>query len=142
MKPRLSPAELMRHVKNSKLFDRVVGKVNILSLSNGNGLAEFKVDEEHTNVAGQLHSGFIATLADYMSSFSFSTHELGNNYHVSIDMQLSFYESQAAKLGDVVEIQAKTLKSGHSIAYLEVLLKNKTTGELLAKVNHNMYILH
>ncbi|XP_066253753.1 acyl-coenzyme A thioesterase 13-like [Euwallacea similis] len=141
LKPRLAPAELMQHVRKSKLFDRVLEKVNIISLKDGNGLAEFTVQEEHTNHKGELHSGFVCSVADYLSSYSFSTHELGNNYHVSIDMQITFYKPPA-KMGDEIEVVSKTLRGGHSIAFLEVLLKNKNTGQLLVKGNHNMYLLH
>ncbi|XP_066139142.1 acyl-coenzyme A thioesterase 13-like isoform X2 [Euwallacea fornicatus] len=141
LKPRVTPTELMQHVRKSKLFDRVLGKVNIISLKNGDGLAEFTVQEEHTNRKGELHPGFVCSVADYLSSYSFSTHELGNNYHVSVDMQLTFYKPPA-RMGDEVEVISKTLHGGHSITFLEVLLKNKNTGQLLAKGNHNMYLLH
>lgn len=52
-----------------------------------------------------------------------------------------FYASPA-KIGDQIEVQAKTLRGGHSIAFLEVLMKNRSTGDILVKGNHNMFILH
>ncbi|ENN70188.1 hypothetical protein D910_08552 [Dendroctonus ponderosae] len=140
LKPRVTPKELMEHLKHSKIFDRVTKKVNFLSFENGNGLAEFSVEEEHTNSMGQLHTGFASMLADIVSSYSFSTHEQGNNYHVSIDMKLLFYKTQT-KIGDEVQVRAKTLRADKSVAFLEIALKNKTTDSLIATGNHDMFIL-
>lgn len=116
LKPRVSAAEMMQHVKNSKLFDRVlskvlvyfyklylyegcnltlwktnilIAKVKVLSIENGTGHGEFTVEQEHINSQGELHPSFIITVGDNFSSYAFSTHKLGNNYHVSIDMQVA-----------------------------------------------------
>ncbi|KAH1028870.1 hypothetical protein HUJ05_002192 [Dendroctonus ponderosae] len=108
LKPRVTPKELMEHLKHSKIFDRVTKKVNFLSFENGNGLAEFSVEEEHTNSMGQLHTGF--------------------------------YKTQT-KIGDEVQVRAKTLRADKSVAFLEIALKNKTTDSLIATGNHDMFIL-
>lgn len=46
-----------------------------------------------------------------------------------------------AKLGDLIVVEARTLRAGSSIAFLEVLMKNKETGDLIMKGIHNMFIL-
>lgn len=61
----------------------------MLSLENGAGHAEFTVEGEHTNSQGELHPGFIMTVGDNLTGYAFSTHEYGNNNHVSIDIQLA-----------------------------------------------------
>jgi len=47
---------------------------------------------------------------------------------------------KAAKEGDLVEIVAKTLKAGKNLAFLEVELKNKATGDLIAKGSHTKFV--
>lgn len=64
--------------------------MKIVSVGKGSGLAEFTVEEEHTNSMGHLNTGFAAGVTDLLSSFAFSSHELGNNYHVSVDMNFSY----------------------------------------------------
>ncbi|XP_076251484.1 acyl-coenzyme A thioesterase 13-like [Rhynchophorus ferrugineus] len=140
-RPRMSAQELMSHIKNTKIFDRVLSKVNILSVEKGSGLAEFIVEEEHTNSMGQLNTGFTVALTDFLTSFSFSSHEFGNNYHVSVDMNFSFYKPEA-KLGDIIVVEAKTIKAGRSMGFAEVIMKNKNTGDLIMKGIHNMFVLN
>lgn len=48
---------------------------------------------------------------------------------------------KGATIGDVIEIDANTLRAGKKIANLEVLIKNKATGELLVKGAQTKYIL-
>ncbi|XP_060525279.1 putative esterase F42H10.6 [Cylas formicarius] len=113
--------------------------VNFQSIDHGNALADFIVEEEHTNPLGTLHGGFSATLVDSVSSFALSTHDKVGCPHVSVDIHLTYYSS--ANVGDHVEIEANTIKAGRSMAFLEVLIKNKNTGVLLLRGLHSKYLM-
>ena len=47
---------------------------------------------------------------------------------------------KGAKIGDSVLIEAKTVKAGKKIAFLEVDIKNKETGEVLVQGTHTKYV--
>ena len=53
-------------------------------------------------------------------------------------MDLSYMKG--AKIGDEILIDAKLLRKGRTLAFLEVELRNKITNELLVKGNHTKYI--
>lgn len=57
-------------------------------------------------------------------------------------MKLYFYRYiKGAKVGDEIEINANTVKVGKSLAFLEVLIKNKQTGDILVKGSHTKFLL-
>jgi acyl-coenzyme A thioesterase 13 len=47
---------------------------------------------------------------------------------------------KAAREGDTIVIDAKTLKAGRSLAFLEVNIKNKGTGDIIATGSHTKFI--
>lgn len=57
---------------------------------------------------------------------------------VSVDMHLSYLK--AARLGEVVLIEADTIKSGRKMAFLECVLKHKKDGSVIAKGSHTKYV--
>ncbi|CAG9768780.1 unnamed protein product [Ceutorhynchus assimilis] len=135
----LTPKELMQHLKTTKGFNRLIDKVKIISLENGNGLAEFTIEEEHTNSMGHLNTGCVAHVSDMLSSFAVSTHKLGNanNFHVSVNMNFELCNPKV-KIGDQVQVHTKLLSWCHTLAFLEILWKNKSTGDIVVKGHHNM----
>lgn len=48
---------------------------------------------------------------------------------------------KGALVGDEIVIDAKTLKSGKTLAFLEVLITNKKSGELLVKGSHTKFLI-
>ena len=126
-------------------------------------MASLKVEEEHTNKGnkaaffslfyfslkmvlffscnegGTLHGGLSATLVDTISTLALTLPDGQNfSYGVSVNMDLSYMK--AAKLGEEVLIEAKVLKRGRTLAFLEVELRNKVTNELLVKGSHTKFI--
>ncbi|KRT81508.1 hypothetical protein AMK59_5515 [Oryctes borbonicus] len=124
---------------NSKGFDTHCHAVKILTAGNGSIKAELKVANEHVNILGGLHGGYTATLVDVISSLGLLSHEKGLKPSVSVNMNINYLSG--AKEGDTVEIFANTLKVGKSLAFLQVELKNKATGVLLAKGSHTKFLL-
>ena len=51
-----------------------------------------------------------------------------------------FSSAQAAKLGEQIEIEAKTVRKGRTLAFLECEIRNAETGTILVKGNHTKFI--
>nr|CAH7744352.1 unnamed protein product [Callosobruchus chinensis] len=135
----LTVNHLMNMLKNSHRFDRVIKDAVLKVLKDGQCVAELKVAEEHTNPMGGLHGGCSATLVDNISSFAFLSHEKGGAASVSVDMHMTYMKG--AVVGDTIEIDARTKRVGKTLAFLEVDIRNKDTGDLLVKGTHTKYIL-
>lgn len=48
---------------------------------------------------------------------------------------------KGGKIGDDLLIDVKTVRCGKTLAFLDVFIKNKATGDLLVKGSHTKYIL-
>ncbi|RZC32282.1 4HBT domain containing protein, partial [Asbolus verrucosus] len=113
--------------------------IKITSVGEGRCSAELKVEDDHVNVMGGLHGGMSATLVDCMTSYALLS-KLGPTVrHVSSDIHISFLKG--AKINDDLQINASVIKSGKSLAFLQAEIKNKTTGDMLAKCSHTKFIL-
>nr|CAD7402127.1 unnamed protein product [Timema cristinae] len=110
--------------------------VEVLSAGEGRCLAQLVVAEEHQNTFGTLHGGFTATVVDEVSTLALMTTGSGHP-GVSVDLNVSYLK--AANLGDKILIDAKTLKAGKRLAFLEVEIK-KESGELIAKGSHTKFV--
>ncbi|XP_075234378.1 acyl-coenzyme A thioesterase 13-like isoform X2 [Lycorma delicatula] len=123
-------------VMGSKRFDRVLGKVKIISARDGKCTAEMTVEEEHTNRNGTLHGGYTAIIVDVITSLALYTSKpvVG----VSVNMHISYLK--AASLGDQILIEAKTNKLGRTLAFLDVVIKKKEGGDLIATGSHTTFV--
>ncbi|XP_050306461.1 acyl-coenzyme A thioesterase 13-like [Anthonomus grandis grandis] len=135
----LTVAQLNKIFRAAKNFDRVLNKVTVTSLGNGKCTAEMKVEEEHSNALGGLHGGLSATLVDCISTYALVTHKYGAVPNVSVHINTEYLKG--AKIGDEIEISADTLKVGKTLAFLEVLIKEKKTGALLVKGSHTKFLI-
>ncbi|XP_069701571.1 acyl-coenzyme A thioesterase 13-like [Periplaneta americana] len=118
-------------------FDKVLEKVKIVNAGEGRLQAELVLGSEHLNLKGTLHGGMTATLVDVMPSMGFMTHQRGV-IGTTLDLRISYLK--AAKEGETVIIDCNTLKAGKTLAFLDVEIKKKQTGELIAKGFHTKYI--
>ena len=121
-------------------------------------MASLRVEEEHCNKGrsyisrlckvhffnvtstlsgGTLHGGLSATIIDSISTLAL-TSDQNFSYGVSVNMDISYIK--AAKLGEEVLIEAKVLKRGKTLAFLDCELRNKATGDLLVKGSHTKFI--
>ncbi|CAH0554024.1 unnamed protein product [Brassicogethes aeneus] len=135
----LSAAQWTKYFQTTKCFEKALQKVKVITVENGTAQAELKVEEEHTNVMGGLHGGLSATLVDCISSYALLSDKNGGTASVSVDLHTTYLKG--AKIGDEILIDAKTIRAGKTLAFLEVLIKNKATGDLLVKGSHTKYIL-
>ncbi|KAJ7991942.1 hypothetical protein DPEC_G00289090 [Dallia pectoralis] len=129
--------QIFRVMLDTRGFDRVLSKVDIVTASPGKVVCEFKVEEEHTNRGGTLHGGLTATLVDIISTTAIMYSERGAP-GVSVDMNITYMN--AAKLGEDVLITAQVLKQGRSLAFATVDLTNKSSGKLIAQGRHTKHL--
>ncbi|CAG9858164.1 unnamed protein product [Phyllotreta striolata] len=126
-------------LETTKRFNKCLKAINLVELGKGRCTATLKVKEEHTNSMGTMQAGFAASLVDTISSHALFTHEKGNHPSVSVNINVSYLKG--IKEGEEILIEADTLKVGKTMAFLQVLIKNKINGNLLVKGEHTMFLL-
>ncbi|XP_036621961.1 acyl-coenzyme A thioesterase 13 [Trichosurus vulpecula] len=129
--------EVLKVFGESSGFDRVLGKVKVLSASPEKVVCEMKVEEEHLNRIGSLHGGLTATLVDVISTLALINTERGKP-GVSVDINITYLSP--AKVGEEVVIAAHILKQGKTLAFASVDLTNKATGKLIAQGRHTKHL--
>ncbi|XP_069701581.1 acyl-coenzyme A thioesterase 13-like [Periplaneta americana] len=129
--------KLLKKTVSTKGFDRVLEKVKILNAGEGRLHAELVLGSEHHNPMGTLHGGLTATLVDALPTLSFMTHQ-GGVMGPTVNLNISYMKT--AKEGDTIVIDSNTLKAGKALAFFEVEIRKKQTGELIAKGFHTKYI--
>ncbi|KAI5647046.1 thioesterase superfamily domain-containing protein [Phthorimaea operculella] len=132
-------AELFtKAVATTKCFDQHLSKVKVICCDKGKMVTELKVGPEHLNQRGTLHGGFIAHLVDAVSTYALTANDNVDTRGVSIDLSVSYFT--AAREGDNIEVEAITKKLGKKIAFLEVEVRLKETGQVLASGRHTKYV--
>ncbi|XP_023931962.1 acyl-coenzyme A thioesterase 13 isoform X2 [Lingula anatina] len=129
--------QVLRQVLNLLTKGSGFDQMRLISGGDGKCQCELTVEEEHTNRGGTLHGGMTATLVDSVSTVALMTTGPGLP-GVSVDMNVTFMKS--AKIGDDVIIDASTLKVGKTLAFLNVDLKLKKDGSLIAQGRHTKYL--
>jgi len=106
------------------------------------------ISEEHINSKGTLHGGFTATLVDGMSSLSLISSLLSpsppvdqSSFPGAVSVELSVSYLNPVKTGETIVIEAETIKQGKTIAFLDVKIRNKSNGKLIATGKHTKFIL-
>jgi len=111
--------------------------LKVVSGSPGTCILSMTVDTPHTNLGGTMHGGFSAHLVDSITTAALMTNE-GGLPGVSVDLHMTYMK--AAKLGEQIEIEARTVKKGRTLAFLECEIRNAETGAILVKGNHTKFI--
>ncbi|MCD7454560.1 hypothetical protein HAX54_025218 [Datura stramonium] len=101
----------------------------------GQVFCTFRVPPRLTDRQGKLASGAIANLVDEVGGAVVYVEGLPMN--VSVDMSISFLSS--AKADDELEIIGRVLGQKGGYSGTSVLVKNKTTGELIAEGRHSLF---
>ncbi|XP_037084960.1 acyl-coenzyme A thioesterase 13-like [Pollicipes pollicipes] len=111
--------------------------VVVVAAEPGQLKAQFTVAEEHLNAGGTLHGGYTAYLVDVLSTAALMTVP-PNLAGVSVDLSVAYMK--AAKAGDVVTVDALTLKVGRQLGFSSVDLRNDA-GQLLAQGKHTKFLI-
>ncbi|CAD7080781.1 unnamed protein product [Hermetia illucens] len=130
---------VFEEVAKSKGFSNCLRNFRVTGGGDGSCVAEFTVAEEHLNPAGGLHGGLIATIIDNVSTYALMTKERPTEATgATVDLHVSYMK--AARLGDEVIVDAKAIRAGKLLAYLECELRHKKDGSLIAKGTQTKYV--
>ncbi|KAG6571321.1 Acyl-coenzyme A thioesterase 13, partial [Cucurbita argyrosperma subsp. argyrosperma] len=103
----------------------------------GRIVCSLKVPARLLNENNSLHGGASASLVDCIGSVALKT--LGaNTTGVSLEINLSYLD--AAYLDEEIEIDAKVLRLGKTIAVINVELRRKGNGKIIAQGRHTKYL--
>jgi len=129
---------VINKVANSKGFGRNMKNVRVLSAGDGKCKAQFTVSEEHLNEGGFLHGGFTSTIIDCISSYAVMTCKTEPPPGVSVDLHVTFLK--AAFPGEVVTVDAKTVRAGNTLAFLAVELTKNDGKDVVARGQHTKFL--
>merc|ERR1719365_119790 len=118
-------------------LDKALQGCKVVSASPGQCIVSMVVKEEHMNRAGTMHGGFSAHLVDSISTLALLTVGDDPRPGVSVDMNMTYMKPAA--LGEEIFVEAKTLRSGKTLAFLECEIRNQKQ-QLLVKGSHTKYV--
>lgn len=95
----------------------------------------FKVPPRLTGRDGKLASGAIVNLVDCVGNTV--AHKKGETIKLSVDMSISYLSP--AKVGDDLEIVSRFLGQKGGYCGTIIIVKNKTTGEIVAEGRHSLF---
>uniref|UniRef100_A0A1I8B8S6 Acyl-coenzyme A thioesterase 13 n=1 Tax=Meloidogyne hapla TaxID=6305 RepID=A0A1I8B8S6_MELHA len=119
-------------------FNRIMKGINILSSNNGKLTAEFTVTEEHVNDKGTIYGGLLAALVDVLTATCVKL-LLPESRIVSIELSVSYLS--AAKIGEIVFIEANCVKAGKSIAFTNSSFRRRSDNSLIITAKQQLAIL-
>ncbi|KAH8373984.1 hypothetical protein KR200_006851 [Drosophila serrata] len=117
-------------------FDRVLRMIKLTEGGDGHCLGEFTVQKEHLNRDGVMHGGLTGTIVDNVTSYAM----ISKGKHPGVTANLSVSYVTPANLGDVLEVEAKTVRAGNKMAYLDLVIRRKSDGRVIAKGGQVKYI--
>ncbi|KOX69439.1 Acyl-coenzyme A thioesterase 13 [Melipona quadrifasciata] len=84
-----------------------------------------------------MHGGFTSTLIDCVSTYAVMTQ--GNNSPgVSVDLNVTFMKP--ALPGDLITVDAKTVRSGKTLAFLAVDITKNEGKDIIAHGRHTKFV--
>ncbi|KAK9877041.1 hypothetical protein WA026_016070 [Henosepilachna vigintioctopunctata] len=137
---RLTAEYIKNYLRDTKNYEQQFKNLKIITMEKGTCIAEMDVEERHTNAMRTLHGGCTATLVDSLSSYGLSSLEKGNVAHVSVNLNIRYM--QGGEVGKKIVIESVTTKCGKNLAFLDVTIKDKESGRILAKGEHTKYLLN
>ncbi|KYN39976.1 Acyl-coenzyme A thioesterase 13 [Trachymyrmex septentrionalis] len=129
---------VLEKVANGKGFGRCMKNIKLLSAGDGKCKAQFTVAEEHLNIGGFLHGGFTATVIDCVSTYALMTHKYDPPPGVSVDLHVTFLK--AAFPGEIVTVDAKTIRTGKNLGFLAVELTKNDGKDIVARGQQTKYL--
>lgn len=99
-------------------FDRALEGIRLTDLGEGTATAEIDVVKGVMNWVGTLHGGAIATLVDDVGTVAIMSADREGRPGVTTDLNVSYFAAGPA--GARVQIEGRVLKSGRTLAFVEV----------------------
>lgn len=126
----LPPDDPRRELFGKHGFDLALPGMELGKVEGNLAEVSLPVTEQVANMVGTLHGGAIATLVDVAGTIAIMAADHESRPGVTTDLNVSYFA--AGRLGDTVRAEAKALKSGKTLAFVEVELLNQD-GKLLAQ---------
>ncbi|MBL4847442.1 MAG: PaaI family thioesterase [Planctomycetes bacterium] len=108
-------------------FDTSLPGVELVSIGEGQAEVRMLVQDSVQNWYGTLHGGAIATLVDNVGTLAIMAADREGRAGVTTDLNVSYFS--AAPSGSVIRVAGRTVKSGLTLAFVEVDLFLETEGE-------------
>jgi acyl-coenzyme A thioesterase 13 len=112
-------------------FDRSLTGIELLAVEGGKARARLPVSEAVQNPLGALHGGAVATLVDVVGTLAIMSADRDQRPGVSTDLNVSWFSP--APGGATVLVEATVLKSGRTLAFVQVDLRRENDGVLVAQ---------
>jgi acyl-coenzyme A thioesterase 13 len=90
------------------------------------------------NPGGSLHGGYLAAIADDLTTYALMASDPEGRHGSTIDMSITFIK--AALCGNAVNACARTLKAGRTLAFTECSFYDLKSGELLSHYKQTKYV--
>ena len=127
------PEELPR----SALMDLIGGELD--AWEEGRVVMSIKLQDRHMNPGGVVHGGVLTTLMDEATAHAIATVRGLEAPIATVDMNVSFLSP--ARPGDELECEARALRVGSSVAFVEAEVRRRGRGDLVAKGRFTYVIL-
>jgi acyl-coenzyme A thioesterase 13 len=112
-------------------YDRSLTGMELLALEGGKARVRLVVGEAVQNAGGALHGGAVATLVDVVGTLAILSADREHRPGVSTDLNVSWFAP--APGGSTVLVEAVVLKSGRTLAFVQVDVRRESDGVLVAQ---------
>ncbi|XVE83481.1 hypothetical protein DITRI_Ditri16bG0091500 [Diplodiscus trichospermus] len=121
-----------------RFFERlIVHGLSVDLIETGRLICSFKVSPRLLNGGNYLHGGVTATLVDLVGSAAVYT-EGATSTGTSVEINVSFMD--AAYVDEEIEIEARTLHVAKTVAVVNVEVRKKNTGKIIAQGRNTNYL--
>ncbi|HYI00986.1 PaaI family thioesterase [Hyalangium sp.] len=112
-------------------YDRSLTGMELLEASGGKARVRLPVGEAVQNLNGVLHGGAVATLVDVVGTLAIMSADRDHRPGVSTDLNVSWLAP--APGGSTVLVEASVLKSGRTLAFVQVDIRRENDGVMVAQ---------
>ncbi|KAK8693236.1 hypothetical protein V6N13_070829 [Hibiscus sabdariffa] len=122
----------------SRFFENfIIHGLHVDQIEKGRVLCSMKVPPRLLNAGNFLHGGATASLVDLVGSAVVYTYGASSS-GVSVEISITYLD--AAYVGEEIEIEAKALRVGKTVAVITVEFRKKKTGKIIAQGRHTKYL--
>ena len=120
--------ELREMLRNRRDYGWMAPRFVPVSADDGHVVVQVEVTIDHVNVAKNLHGGAGATLVDIVGTLAVIGTDRWSRYGVSTDLNVSWFAP--IPLGETAVVDARVLKIGRSMAFVEVEIRRASDNVL------------
>lgn len=127
-----TPEQMLDVLLQQDAFSRWLGLTNI-QVGLGHCSFEYTITADMLNGLGTVHGGVLFSAADSALAFASNSHD---NLSVALEVSISF--TQAARLGDVLRVEATETYAGRKTAVYDIKTYNQS-GVLICLFKGTVY---